>query len=205
MFMTGAASADCVPARPVKITTVNITPGIPAGDFRGKPKVFYRLGNGKTRIEEQPDPAQGIHALYIIDAPNYWVINLLNKTGVAGRDDATPSIVYASVFEDPALPDAIKALEFGCEQQFIAHPDTTQESRETASGGAIKHSVVSGKWKATLATREGSEVPVGAILSEGGKVVMAIRYIDYEWLESLPEDLFTPPDGITFEPAPAGK
>ena len=51
MFMTGAASADCVPARPVKITTVNITPGIGAGDFRGKPKVFYRLGNGKTRTK----------------------------------------------------------------------------------------------------------------------------------------------------------
>jgi hypothetical protein len=205
ILFAGAAFAECVPTKPVKIVTVNATPGLAADDFRRKPKVFYRLGNGKTRLEEQADPAQGIHALYIIDAPDFWVVNLSNKTGIVGRDTDTPSIVYASVFEDPALPAAIRSLEFGCEQQFIAHPDTTQENRETASGTVIKHSVVSGKWKATLGTREGSDKPDLAILSEHGKVVLAIRYVSYEWLDTLSQELFEPPAGFTFEKARPGE
>ena len=57
LFMSaiaGPALADCAPAKPVRIVTSLVPPrGEPAG-FAHKPKIQYRLGNGRTRIEEAP-------------------------------------------------------------------------------------------------------------------------------------------------------
>jgi hypothetical protein len=67
------------------------------------------------------------------------------------------------------------------------------------NGVAMKHWIRSGNWKLTIFTREGSDVPMGAILSENDKAIGAIRYVSYQTLDSVPDGLFAPPSGIAVE------
>jgi hypothetical protein len=69
------------------------------------------------------------------------------------------------------------------------------------TGVAMKHWIRSGSWKFTILTREGSDRPIGAVLSENDRGVGAIRYVSYQTLETVPEGLFAPPAGIAFKEA----
>jgi hypothetical protein len=196
----GEARAVCSPEKLLKIVTLNESPALEGDSFARKPKTLYRLGNGKVRLEEELDPKLNVHFLMIANAPDVWFMDLVARKAQTTKDDANPSIVHAPVFAEDGLPDAILALEFGCEAQFIAHADTQHERLETKNGVALKHSVQSGPWKATLTTREGSDRPVAALLSNKGKVQMIVRYLSYEVLDGLGVGLFSPPDGLTIEP-----
>ncbi len=197
--IAGPTFADCAPEKLIRMVTQNVTPGIPADSFAAKPKVMYRLGNGRTRLEEQPDPVDGVQLLIITDAPHVWHIDLVSRTGETMVDDSTPPAVVLPVFSEEELPEEIRAVEYGCELQFMKDPATTHEIMK--SGNGTKHSIRSGKWKFTIVTREGSDRPIGAMLSENDKVVGAIRYVAYQTMESVPEGLFAPPAGIVMKPA----
>ena len=82
------AHADCNPPGLFRIVTANASPGIPKDSFAGKPKVTYRAGNGLVRSEEMADTAGGIHQLSVINWPDVWVVNLLDKTGEHIVDDS---------------------------------------------------------------------------------------------------------------------
>lgn len=194
-----AFSADCAPEKLVRMVTRNVSPGIPAGSFATKPKIMYRLGNGLTRLEEQLDPDENVQLLIITDAPRAWHIDLVAKEGVTAVDPDDPPKVGMPVFSELDLPKEILAVEYGCELQFMKDAATTHERLETKSGVGMKHSIRSGKWKLTLATRESSETPMAAMLSENDKVVGAILYLSYQLLESAPEGLFAPPPGIAIK------
>jgi hypothetical protein len=194
-----AFAADCAPEKLVRMVTQNMSPGIPADSFAAKPKVTYRLGNGRLRQEEEYDAAEDVQLLSIVDAPRAWQIDLVAKTGEMAVDDEVPPRLISSVFSEDELPQEILAVEYGCERQFIEDAGTTHERVETKSGVGMKHFIRSGKWKFTLMTREGSEKPMAAILSENDRVIGTIRYLSYQVLESVPEGLFTPPSGISIK------
>jgi hypothetical protein len=196
--MTGPALADCAPAKLVRMVTSLVALGEPA-DFRHKPKVQYRLGNGRTRLEEQPDPEEGVHLLLITDAPMAWTIDLVSKSGTVQRDTDVPSVVRAPIFSEDEVPKEIQQVEFGCEAEFIASPGTSHSVQVTSRGTVLKHSIVSGKWKLTLGVSEDSGVPKLVLLLKDGKTVAAIRYHSYEILEQVPEGLFAPPAGIAIQ------
>jgi hypothetical protein len=42
---------------------------IPAGSFAAKPKVFWRASNRYCRVDEEPDPENGIHGTLILNEP----------------------------------------------------------------------------------------------------------------------------------------
>jgi hypothetical protein len=194
-----AFAADCAPEKLMRIVTQNLSPGIPADSFGAKPKVMYRLGNGRLREEEQYDAEENVQLLSIVDAPRAWQIDLVAKTGETMVDDEVPPRLSAPVFSEVELPKEILAVEYGCEGQFMQDADTTHERLETKNGVAMKHSIRSGKWKLTLVTRENSEKPMAAMLSENDKVIGNIRYLSYQVLESVPDGLFTPPPGIAIK------
>jgi hypothetical protein len=199
--MSCAAWADCAPEKLVRMETQNHSPGIPADSFARKSKIMYRIGNGRTRLEEQHDPADNVQLLIITDAPRLWHIDLVSKSGETAVDDAVPPKVTFPVFSEETLPKEILAIEFGCERQFINDPRTTHERTETKTGVAMKHWIRSGNWKFSILTREGSDRPIGAVLSENDRAVGAIRYVSHQTLETVPEGLFTPPAGIAFRDA----
>jgi hypothetical protein len=193
---TGAVAADCAPAKLVRMVTQNSSPGIPADSFARQPKVTWRLGNGQARVEERHDPSDNVQMLSIIDVPRAWQIDLVSKSGEMMVDDSDPPTASLPVFSEETLPAEILGVEYGCERQFIQDAGTTHDRSETKAGVAIKHSIRSGRWKFTIVTREGSDVPMLAVLSQDDKVVGAVRYLAYETLESTPDGLFAPPPGV---------
>jgi hypothetical protein len=203
LALAGPVFADCAPEKMVRVETRNVTPGLEAGDFAALPKVLYRLGNGHLRLEEQPDPRMGVQLLFLIDAPDSWSIDLEKKVGEHVVDTAESKTVHAPVFADEGLPKEVAAIEFGCEDAFVKDPATIHARQETSNGVALKHSVISGPWKATLAYREGAARPHSAVLSKGGKVVMAIRYVSYQTVNEVPNGFFAPPADVQItEPKP---
>jgi hypothetical protein len=52
----------------------------PAGSFAAKPKIFWRASSQFCRIEEELDPAHGIHGVMVINEPDVWLINLADET-----------------------------------------------------------------------------------------------------------------------------
>jgi hypothetical protein len=203
LALAGPVFAECAPPQMVRIETRNVTPGLAAGDFAALPKVMYRLGNGRIRLEEQPDPGMHVQLLFLIDAPNSWSIDLEKKVGEHAVDEAESKTVRAPVFSDEGLPKEVSAIEFGCEDAFVKDPSTTHGRLQTSSGVALEHSVVSGPWKATLIYREGTPRPHSALLSKDGKVVMAITYVSYHTVAVVPEGFFAPPADVQItEPKP---
>lgn len=195
-----AAFAECSPPKPVKITTVNASPRQTSDSFARKPKVIYRQGKGKARLEEQLDTDKEVQMLIVVDMPKAWYIELVSRTARFVTDDDPKSRLTLPLISDNALPPELLSLEYGCEAEFIADPKTTHEKTTTSSGVALKHSRTSGPWKLTLATREDSGRPVALVLTRDGKVETAIQYLGYETLESLPDGLFAPPADVKVLP-----
>lgn len=98
-------------------------PDIPAGSFATKPKVMYRSGSRYCRIEEVPDPDKGIHALAVINEPDYWMVNLLDKTAKHALDPGPTFNCHLPVF-----PDTDKDLEFGLEIQYFRTKGATAQT-----------------------------------------------------------------------------
>jgi hypothetical protein len=203
LALAGPVFADCAPQKMVRIETRNVSPGLAADDFAARPKVLYRLGNGRLRLEEQPDPRMNVQLLFLINAPDSWSIDLEKKVGEHVVDTAESKTVHAPVFSDEGLPKEVAALEFGCEDAFVKDPTTIHSRQETSNGVALRHSVISGPWKATIVYRDGAERPHSALLSKDGKVVMAIRYVSYQIVATVPEGFFAPPADFSItEPKP---
>ena len=140
--IAGPTFADCAPEKLIRMVTQNVTPGIPADSFAVKPKVMYRLGNGRTRLEEQPDPVDGVQLLIITDAPRIWHIDLVSRTGETMVDDSIPpKVVYC--FLGGRVAKGSPGDQIGCELQFMKDSATTHES--TKSGSGTKHFIRSGK------------------------------------------------------------
>ena len=76
----GTAFADCAPDKLVRMVTQNASPGIPADSFARQPRVTWRLGNGRVRLEERHDPGDNVQVLSLIDAPRAWQIDLVSKS-----------------------------------------------------------------------------------------------------------------------------
>jgi len=89
-------------------------PDIPAGSFATKPKVMYRAGTRYCRIEEAPDPENGIHGLMILNEPDYWLVNLLKKDAKHGVDPGPTFNCHIPIFADTD-----KDLEFGHELDYF--------------------------------------------------------------------------------------
>jgi hypothetical protein len=111
-------------------------------------------------------------------------------------DTAESKTISAPVFADQELPKEVSAIEFGCEDALVANAATIHARLDTSNGVALKHSVTSGPWKATLVYREGAAHPHSALLSKDGKVVMALRYQRYEMVDAVPDGFFAPPAGV---------
>jgi len=55
-------------------------PHVAAGSFAAKPKTMFCAGSRYCRVEEQADTENRIHGLMIIHEPDFWMVNLWDKT-----------------------------------------------------------------------------------------------------------------------------
>ncbi|HLA72879.1 MAG TPA: hypothetical protein VK624_15340 [Steroidobacteraceae bacterium] len=201
LMVSFAANADCDPKGVFRIVTVNMSPDIPKDSFAAKPKVAYRSGKYLARLEEAPDPANGMHLLFVINAPDAWTVNLLDKTGDHMVDKAESKDVHMLVFDpDPALgiPDEFSAIEFACEREFFASHDAVLVPLKSERRAMTKHQVSKGEWRITMITEVGSDIPWALMLAKSDRVISAIRYISYLSRPDIDAALFAKPEGIKF-------
>ncbi len=198
-----AAWAACAPAKLVHIVTTETTPGIDSTSFDAQPKSLFREGAHRLRMEEQPDDAAKLQALAVIDEPNIWTVNLVDKTGRHVVDPGPILQAHAAVFPDDRIAPKILDLEFGCEADYVAANAPSVSRIETIDGVALEvHRATVGTEAVEILERPGAKTPTFARYYRADKLVWALRYDRYEIDPPSDPDMFTAPKGIKYVETP---
>lgn len=86
-----------------------------------KPKRIYRAGTRYCRTEENPDIQNGIHGLMIINEPDVWMVNRLDKSARHIIDTGPTYNCRMPMFINGAedMKKTLAELEFGRELDFF--------------------------------------------------------------------------------------
>src|ERR1700748_3900173 len=118
LLRCNAAFAGSAEPTVIKIVARFISPQIAPDSFAAKPKTSYIAGDRYARIEEEPDPANRIHALIIVNEPDSWMINLIDHSGRHIVDPGPTFVVHHNILEREA-PKEFASFEFGKEIAFM--------------------------------------------------------------------------------------
>jgi hypothetical protein len=177
---------------------------VPASSFATKPKTMFRAGTKYCRIEEEPDPAQGIHGLTIIDEPDMWMVNLATKTA-RHMVDSGPAYNcrlpilgsrLAELPEDQA--QQMGGLEFGEEMDFFRSkgatlkPGPVLQTKQT-----VTFILRFGDSSVALFAYGTPERPLAVVWTRGDKHDI-YWYSDYEEMD-FNAALFARPPGVKIE------
>ena len=196
-----ADAAICAPKTLVHIVVVDVSPDIPRQSFAAQPRVFYRLGSDRLRIEEAADPDNRIHGLAVIAEPDIWMANLYDASGKHIVDPGPTYFAKAPVF-GTVLPGKLASLEIGCEPAFLAEFAPKPVRREQVGSARYDvYRVENAPDVVELLASPGAKTPSLARYFRNGRLRIALRYDLYA--TDLPEDprLFLRPPGITYEEA----
>jgi len=195
-----ASKPKCAPKGMVRIEYVNVSPGIIENSFNSKPKVMYRAGHLYSRLEEAPDPEAHLHQLFIVSAPNVWMINLADNSGKHMVDPDPEPLFSAYIFEGDGMPSdfppIFKEIQYGCESSFFVENKASLELYKSDGKNYNKHIITRDKWRLTMLTAASELRPLALILSNNGAVVFAIKYLSYQEFPQIDMKLFEPPKEI---------
>ena len=203
-LLCGISTAEQPPKLMTKVEVIMQSPDAPAGSFAAKPKVFYRAGNRYCRIEEAPDPEQGIHRLIIVNEPDYWMVNLFTKTGRHSVDPGPtynchlPIFAYGTPQSLDEETKEIRQLEFGQEFEFFKSKGATAEKGpvlQTKETSVYRAKV--GTAALALFTYGTPERPLAVALQREGKSDL-FWYSGYGQVDFDPK-LFTKPENVKIE------
>ncbi len=180
-----AFGAD-TPATMTKLMVKFESPEIPKDSFAALAKRMYRAGSQYCRIEENPDLQNGIHGLLIMNEPDVWMINRLDKS-------ARHVVDHLKSLEDLKRP--LMQLEFGREREYFlfrsaaANPGPVMQGKPTTA-----YTVQAGDSQLFLFTTGDPEVPV-AVVRKNDKTREIFWYGEYA---EVPFDakLFARPEGV---------
>jgi hypothetical protein len=198
--VSAAGAAACAPEKMVRIVTRDATPGIDPQSFAALPKTLYRIGNGRGRVEEVPDPARGVHGLIVVNEPDGWIVNLHDRTGRHVVDPG-PSLTFrAPILDGGELPAPLRELEFGCELAFVqAYAPKPIEQVDTGGGVLLdKHQIARGTHRVEILVQAKDRMVHAVAHYKAGKVVRVVRYVEYQTGLAPDARLFSRPDGIQF-------
>ena len=109
------------------------SPLITPGSFEATSSEVWRVELSHARIEEAPDPKQGIHGLIVFNAPNSWHINLYNRTAHHLLDPGPTLDVHFPIFLT-SQNEQVLGLEFGQEVSFFRKHHARQIGSKTIDG-----------------------------------------------------------------------
>lgn len=189
-----------VPRTMTMLTVKLESPDIPKESFAAQPKRIYRAGTRYCRTEENPDIQNGIHGLMIINEPDVWMVNRLDKSA-RHIIDTGPTYncrmpMFINVAED--MKKTLAELEFGRELDFFRPKSPTPNPGPVLLGKAtMVHSATIGDSQLFLFTATESGVPV-SVVRKTEKTREIFWYGEYR---ELPFDgkLFAKPDGVKIE------
>lgn len=124
LFLTCMAILNCAGQPPTKMTHLIVSmsgTGFPADSFAAKPKTMWRATNQYCRINEEPDPDQGIHGNTIINEPDVWMVNLISKSAQHIVDEGPTFDCKLPIFvlDETMVKSKVAELEFGRELEFF--------------------------------------------------------------------------------------
>lgn len=189
-----AAESLCAPPTLTKVVTRLVFPVMPAGQWGAEPLVTYRQGALNMRTEEAPDPAQNLHLLIVMAAPDMWMVNRADRTGKHIVDPGPTFDVHAPIVTGPGVAKDFLPLEFGCEAAFARARGKPSGVRKVGGDDAEVHAVTVGaETVEVLLSKAGKPVEIGYY--RDGKAVQVIRYD--AWEDNLRADatLFARPEG----------
>jgi hypothetical protein len=203
-LLCGISAAQQPPKTMTKVEVVLQSPDAPVGSFAAKPKVFYRAGNRYCRIEEETDTEHGIHNLLIVNEPDYWMVNLITKTGRHSVDPGPtfnchlPIFAYATPQSLDEETREIRQLEFGQEFEFfkskgaIPEKGPVLQTKET-----MVYRAKVGTAALALFTYGAPERPLAVAVQREGKNDL-FWYSGYGLMDFDPK-LFTKPENAKIE------
>ena len=195
--------AECSPERLVKIVFQVTTPGVDPNSFLAKPKTLYRYGVRYARLEEPPDPETKQHRLFVVNEPDVYMVNLLDRTGRHVVDPGPSFKFFGPVLGLITLPFPLGELEFGCEMAFMKERATEPPKRVGRDGADLdQRTFASGSRRVDLFVRPGESKPWALESWEDGKITYAVRYLEYVESNSPDLRLFERPRGIAYAEGP---
>jgi hypothetical protein len=196
------SAADDAPTTMTKMMVKLESPEIPKDSFAAQAKRMFRAGSRYCRTEENPDLEHGIHGLLIINEPDSWLINRLNKTAQHMVDPGPTYNCRMPVFvngEDIKSAEDLKRslmqLEFGRELEFFKPKSDAPNPGPVLLGKkTMAYALPVGDAQLFLFTSGIPEVPV-ALIRQTEKTREIFWYGEYE---QVPFDakLFMKPDGV---------
>lgn len=194
------ARAECAPAKMVRATIRNATPDLDPNSYDAQPKTYYRLGTRYGRLEEALNKEHGLHPLTLVNEPDMWMVNLLNKKGRHKLDKEAPQHFHVPILWVPGGPEFLKGFELGCELEYVkAKSGAAPPKPEQLDGHTYDaYTATSGEHKIVLLVDPATGKPFSATSLQSGRVLIHVRYVDYAVGLEPDLSLFVPPKDVRF-------
>jgi hypothetical protein len=192
------------PATMTKLVVRLESPDVSEKSFPALPKTMFRADTRYCRIEELPDTEHGIHGLVVINEPDIWLANRLDKTAQHRVDPGPTFNCRLPIFvdgDDAKSADKnnpLTELEFGRELAFFKARGAKSTSGPALQGKATNaYSVEIGDSQLLLFTSATPERPVAVVRQR--KTKREVYWYDVH--EEVPFDakFFARPEGVKIE------
>jgi hypothetical protein len=196
-----------------KIVHRDISTNLLLSSFAAQPRTLYRMGEKYNRLEEAPDPVLGIHGLIIINEPDAWMINLMDKTGTHMVDGGPTYVVHDYIVSppDPIKSQAefqafetnsISGFEFGKEMEFLKKHKAKKSGPLSIDGVSCdRYELPIDGYLIELFAKNGTETPFQLKVSKEQTQISYLRYDTYRTDLQPDLSLFKPPAGIEISEA----
>ena len=180
-------------------------PGIKAGSFAALPKTIYRAGERYARIEDPPDARQKIQKLTVVDGPDAYSANLIDKKGTHAVVDGVASNTLRLPIVLPLDPQhrlgKLDSIEFGAEYDFFKAARAVKQAGPPINAKPTDSYLLrTPEGPASLIVRGGSDVPVFLSWQSSGGTYK-YEFITYEDVP-FQRNLFAKPAGIVWRQIP---
>lgn len=169
------------------------------------------MGEKYNRSEEAPDPVSGIHGLIIINEPDAWIINLMDKTGTHMVDDGPTYVVHDCIVsprnKSQAELQAFKAssiseFEFDKEMEFLKKHKAKKSGSLSIDGVSCdRYELPIDGYLIDLFAKNRTEIPYQLKISKEQSQISYLRYDTYRTDLQPDLSLFKPPAGIEISEA----
>jgi hypothetical protein len=193
--------ADEVPHTMTHVIVQMSGTDIPDGSFAAKPKTIWRASNSYCRLDEEPDPPQGLHLRTIMNEPDSWLIDLASNRAKHMVDPGPTFNCRLPIFafSMEMFKSKVGGLEFGHELEFFKkNAAVLVDGPALESFKANYYRLELDGMVLMLVERGDIHVPILIALSQGEKVTK-VQYLLWEDQVPFKPDLFSKPTGGNME------
>src|ERR1700751_4606124 len=178
LVILGGFQTDGTPTKMLHLTAQVSGTDIPKDSFATLPKTYWRASNRYCRIDEEPDPKNGIEGRTIINEPDAWLINLADHTAKHMVDQGPTFNCKLPIFavDLDTAKGKIGELEFGRELDFFEKNGAKSVEGPKLEFRANFYQLTIGDSTLKLVERADIHAPLLIALIHGNKVIQ-VRYL----------------------------